>query len=520
MSLQPLPYAHEREVGIFWKKTDWTHEEYLHIRGRAPGFRQVALYRMRDVIVRDRDRPPRLVRGVSASGELFEVLGAGPLLGRGLRVGDDAPGAEAVVVLSFGVWQEMGGSPSIVGTRVTLDGTARTVVGVMPRGFWFPDPSVRVWGPEPLNPESRSWNSTLIGRIAPDQNLRAMDAPVAQLAAMLDERFDYPAQFDKSKGGYITPLRADVIGPMEPALVATLAAMALILLIGCANVAALVLGQVDARSPDFAVRSALGANRERLTQQLIVEVLLVAAVAGVLGAAFAWTGFTVVTGALPLGAWADSAAPDWRVFMSAMAIAIAAAWIVILVPTISLYRSDLGGVLSSARTGGIEGRGGRLENGLVIAQVALAVMIAAGAALLARSVSNLYAVEPGVRVDGAAVVDILLRGSGGLARREATLTEIAAALRGLPGVHSVGAVQKLPLRDGGYRLELRVGERPDIAPAAAEYRIVTPGYLESVGMVLRRGRTIGDADRRDAERVVVINEALAQKVLRPGRSDR
>ena len=205
---------------------------------------------------------------------------------------------------------------------------------------------------------------------------------------------------------------------MRPALLATLGAMALILLIACANVAALMLGQVDARSVEFAVRSALGANRQRLTQPLIVEALLIATAAGALGAALAWGGFTVVTRALPLGAWAESAAPDWRVFASAMAIAVAAALLVILVPTVSLYRGDLRGVLSSARTGGIEGRGGRLENGLVIAEVALAVMIAAGAALLARSVANLYAVDPGVRTEGVAVVDVMLGGTLNRARLE------------------------------------------------------------------------------------------------------
>jgi ABC-type antimicrobial peptide transport system permease subunit len=226
----------------------------------------------------------------------------------------------------------MGGAQSIIGTHVTLDGTPRTVIGVMPRGFWFPDPSVRIWTPEPLTSESRSWNSTLLGRVAPNQDVRAMEAPVAQLTAMLDERFDYPAQWDKTKNPHITPLRDDVLGPMRPALLATLGAMALILLIACANVAALVLGQVGARSTEFAVRAALGANRRRLTQQLIVEVFFVAALAGALGAALAWTGFTVVIRALPLGAWADFAAPDWRVFTSAMAIAITAALLVILVP--------------------------------------------------------------------------------------------------------------------------------------------------------------------------------------------
>jgi putative ABC transport system permease protein len=509
--LDPLPFAHEREVGIFWKKTDWTHEEYLYIRGRVPGFSQVALFRQRDVIVREGDGPARLVRAVSASAELFDVLGVGTLLGRGFRAGDDVPRAEPVALLSFGLWQEMGGNPSIIGTRVTLDGTRRTVIGVMPRGFWFPDPAVRIWMPEPLTPELRNFNSTLVGRVAPDYDVRAMEVPAAQLAATLGERFDYPAQWNKRQNPHITPVRDDLVGPMQPALLATLGAMALILLIGCANVAALVLGQVDARSTEFAVRSALGAKRQRLAQQLIVEVLLVATGAGALGATLAWAGFTVVTDALPLGAWAESAAPDWRVFMSAMLIGLAAALLVILVPTISLYRDDLRADLSRIRTGGIRGRGGRLENGLVIAQVALAVMIAAGAALLARSVANLYAVQPGVRIDGVAVVDVVLRGGGNRVRREQTFTELLTALREVPGVHSVAAVQQLPLRGGGYRLGLRFPERPDIKELATEYRIVTPGYLESVGIGIRRGRTISSADRRDAERVVVINDALAQK---------
>src|SRR5690349_10369408 len=132
--LSPLPYAHEREVGVFWMKTDWTHEEFLYIRGRVPGFRQVALYRQSDAILRDpTGGSARLVPRVAASFELLDVLGAAPFLGRGFRQGDDVPGAEPVALLSFGLWQELGASPAIVGTRVTLDGSPRTVIGVMPR---------------------------------------------------------------------------------------------------------------------------------------------------------------------------------------------------------------------------------------------------------------------------------------------------------------------------------------------------------------------------------------------------
>jgi putative ABC transport system permease protein len=508
---EPLPYANERDLGVFWKKTDWNHEEYLYIRGRVPGFAEVALYRRAEMLLRHGDGRARLVPAVSASAELFETLGAAPLLGRGFSPGDDVPHADPVAVLSHGLWEELGGRPSIIGSRLTLDGTARTVVGVMPRGFWFPDPSVRVFTPWPLSPESRSWNSTLVGRVAAGEDVRAMEAQVARLTAMLAERFDYPAQWDKTKDARITPLRDDLLGPMRPTLLTTVGAMALILLIACANVGALVLGQVDERAADFAIRSALGANRRRLARQLVVEVLLVAAAAGMLGALLARAAFAVVTRALPLGEWRDVAAPDWRVFAAAMTIAVAAALVVALVPVVSLCRRDLRSVMSRVRTGGVGERGGRLEGGLVIAQVALAVTVAAGAGLLARSVANLYAVDAGVPTEGLAAVDVLFDRDGrDRARVEQTLDELVTALSALPGVQSVGAAQQLPLRGGGYRLDMSSDQVPQtVSMATTEYRVVTPGYLESVGLPLHLGRSIDRADRASAERVVVINEALA-----------
>lgn len=512
----PLPYAHEREVGMFWLKTDWTHEEFLYMRGRFPGFSQVALYRNRDRILRDGEGPARLVPGVTASSELLDVLGASPILGRGFQPGDDVPGAERVALLSYRLWQDMGGSPSVIGTRVMLDGIPSTVVGVMPRGFWFPNPSVRIWTPEPLRENSRSWNSTLIGRAAPGQDIRAMDAPVSRLAAMLDERFDYPARRDKTKNRHITPLRDDLLGPMKPAVLATLCATALILLIGCANVAALVLGQVNARSSEFAVRTALGASRTRLSRQLAVEVLVVAIAAGILGAGLSWVGFTTVIQALPLGAWAVSTAPDWRVFAAALVIATVAALLVMLVPIVSLYRGDVRAVLNTARAGGIGGRGGRLENGLVVAQVALAVVIAAGAALLARSVAKQYAIEPGVDTKGVAIVDVVFDASRNRAEREQILNELTTALREHPGVASAGVTQQIALRGGGYRAGLLVPDRPEIKDAATEYRIVTPGYFEAAGIRLLDGRTISASDRSDTERVAVVNEAFARTYLGPG----
>jgi predicted permease len=281
--------------------------------------------------------------------------------------------------------------------------------------------------------------------------------------------------------------------------------MGLILLIACANVAALMLGQVDARASELAVRSALGANRRRLTQQLVAEALLVAAAAGALGAGLATAGFRVVARALPLGAWGEAAAPDWTVFASAMAIALIASLLVAVVPTVSLWRGHARGALARARTGGLEGRGGRLENGLVVAEVALAVLVASGAALLARSVTNLYAIDPGVRTEDVAVVDVML----GRGQRRA-IDELTAALVALPGVRAAAVAQTLPLRGGGYNHPLEVERRPELRGMTTEFRVVTAGYLELMGFALRAGRTIGESDRHDTEPVVVINEALAR----------
>ena len=221
-------------------------------------------------------------------------------------------------MLSYGVWQELGGDKSIIGSRVRLDGVARTIVGVMPRGFWFPDPSVRVWIAHPFNPENRAGNYAFVGRLAPGQRFESMAGPVATFVRTLDDRFDYNPQWDKTKNTVLTPLRTFLVGSLRPALIATLTAMGLILLIACANVAALMLGQVEGRTTELAVRSALGANRVRLTQQLVAEAVLLGLAAGVVGALLASVAFRTVVGALPLGAWGEGASLDWSVFASAI----------------------------------------------------------------------------------------------------------------------------------------------------------------------------------------------------------
>lgn len=514
--LDPLPYANEKAVVTFWFSGSWTEEEFLFLRGKFPGFRSVAGYRQGDVTLRDGDAPARLLPGITSSSELFDVLGARPLMGRTFQTGDDAAGAEAVAVLSYGLWQEMGGSRSVIGTRITLDGTPRTVVGVMPRGFWFPNPSVRVWTPRTLDPEGRNGSYTFIGHVAQGQDPTQMTGALGALVKIMDERFDYSSpEWDKTKNASVKPIREDLLGAMRPALLATFVAMGLILLIACTNVAALMLGQVEGRASELALRAALGANRHRITQPLIVEALLLGLVAGACGGALAAVGFGTLARALPLGAWSESAAFDWTLFATAMVIAVGAVLLVVLIPSTTLFRRDHGdlhGALSRARTGGVRANGARIERGLVVAEVALAMLIASAAALLVRSVTNLYAIDPGFQPSGVAVVDLVASANLPAAQRIVKFQELADAVRALPGVTSASFGQKLPLRGDGNNFGITVEGFGDGERNSTFFRIGSEKYLQTMGITLRSGRYFDNTDQEDSTQVsVIINETLAKQ---------
>ena len=509
--LEPLPYADEEQIAVFWNQFDWSEAEYLYFNRTFPGFSIVSPYRDEALTLERPNSPTRLLSAISASAELFTVLGVGPAIGRGFKAGDDLTGAAPVAVLSDGLWRDLGGDPGLVGQTIRLDGTERTIVGVMPPGFWFPDPTVNLWVPEALDPETRSGNYALIGRFSPGMTIAGMDGPLAQITARLDEQFDYSPQWDKTKNAKLTPVREYLIGSLRPALVATAVAMALILLIACANVAALMLGQVDGRSAELAVRSALGADRRRLTEQLVVEALVVGVAAGAVGAVLAAVGYDLLVGALPLGAWAESSKLDWTLFAAAIAIAILAALGVALVPTLALWRGDLRGALTRMRTTSAGGRGSRMEGALVVAEVALAVLLAAGAGLLIRSVGKLYAIDPGFNTRGVAVFDVALGATTTPPERREVLERALNALRELPGVEQASLTQRLPLRGGGDNWGVAIQGRPDIGRSTTAVRLVGPEYFDVIGARLRSGRTFTIDDRAGTGDVTVVNKAFAEK---------
>ena len=237
--LDPLPIANEEQVAVFWFSGSWREQEFLRLRPGFPGFQRTAAYRPEDLTLESPGQPLRLIPGIASSSELFDVLGRPAMLGRTFTAGEDLTGAGLVAVLSHSLWEELGSDPNIVGKPLLLGGLARTVVGVMPRGFWFPSPAARVWTAAQMNPENRSGRYTLVGRAAEGQALASMDGPLRALTSLLAANFEYPIpQFDKTRNPSIVPAREFFVGDVKPALIATVAAMAVILLIACANVAA------------------------------------------------------------------------------------------------------------------------------------------------------------------------------------------------------------------------------------------------------------------------------------------
>ena len=511
---EPLPVRAEDEVVAFWFDGAWSETKFLAVRPVMDDrFRSVAAVRLSDATLRIGDGPARLLKGFSGSAELFDVLGVRPVLGTGFRPGDDRVGAEPVVVLSHSLWRELGGRPSVVGERLEISGQKRTVIGVMSEGFWFPDPGIRVWLCEDLDPENDSGNYGLIGRMRPGMRIEAMGAQLRAISRALDERFDFLEEWDLSKDPVLTPLRERLLGKVKPAVLALLVAMAVILLVACVNVAALMLGQLDTRGTEMAMRSALGAGRKRLLQQLAVESLVIGVLAGIAGAVLASIGFPILIRALPLGALADVARPDWALFAAAMAVALVASTLIALAPGTAVAQGNLQGTLARSRTGGIGGRGGSLEHGLVVGQVALVLLLTSGAALLIRSVDNRRAIDPGVDAAGVAVVDLQLPQTIERTRIPQLIRELVSAAGALPGVESAAATQRLPLRGSSDNWGISLESRPDLPETSTAFRVVSPEYFDTMRIRLKRGRRLLDTDRDSnvTEGVVVINEALAKK---------
>src|SRR2546426_4396083 len=353
--LRPLPVAEESRLRVFWGDYDWRGVEFDFVKQRSRAFSAggISAYSTGLATFRDGGASSALLAGI-VSAELFDVLGTRPFLGRTFARGEDRPGAEPAVVLSWGMWQqELGGAPNVLGRRILLDGVPTTVIGVMPRGFFFPTPEYRMWRPLLLDPASGSYQGTgwlvLLGRLRPDASPAMVTQDIQQVARALGERFVYPAAWDLSKGAHVVPLREYLLGKVGPALLLLLGAVALLLLMATANVAALVLARIADRTQELAVRTALGAARGRLARQIVTESIMLSVLAGLAGAGIAVAGFNLLLASLPLpDGFGAAVSLDWTTFAVALGLAVLVGVLVSAAPVRGLLLGRLTG-LSGAR---------------------------------------------------------------------------------------------------------------------------------------------------------------------------
>ncbi|HVE78878.1 MAG TPA: ABC transporter permease, partial [Gemmatimonadaceae bacterium] len=546
--LRPLPYPNHERLALVWSTAQLGGAQqgelplaagnFLDLRGQVRSFETLAAFRAWGFTLSDAE-DPELVAGARVSPALFGVLGTRPMLGRALVPADDDPGAPKVALLGHGLWQRrFGGDPGVVGRAVTLNGERYTVVGVMPPGFHFPRgaelPSgfqfparTELWTAIAFTPEQAQRRGTfdlaVAGLLAPGVTPAQARAELSPIMRRLGDENGMAAI---ALGADVTPMRDFSVRSVRPGLVLLLGAVALVLVVACANVSNLLVARTAARRRELAIRTALGAGRGRLVRQLVTENLLLAAAGGALGIAVAVAAqgalLRLAPGNVPR---LDDVTLDGRVLGAALllALGIGGAFGVLA----ALHGGRAGG--ATLRDGGRTTAGAqraRLRSALVAGQLALSLVLLVGAALVVRSFARMLAVPPGFDPSGAVTAQIILpvRPDASFSAEQPRWRDVTERylerVQTLPGVRAAGAVSSLPLT-GAW-------ESTDVGAVGAaagsgtdrmnmQYAMVSPDYFRAMAIPMRRGRAFTTQDRADAPPVAIVSEAAAARWW-PGRS--
>jgi len=522
--LRPLPYPEADrlvQVAALWQGRTVAYlspQNFLDIEAQAKSFERLAATDTSGMTLTGHGDAVRL-EGAEVSASFFDVLRARPALGRGFAKGENEPGRTHVVVLGDKLWRErFGGDPAIVGREIQVDREPRTVVGVAPAGFSYPE-GAEIWQPlsydERFRTHSRgAWYLTVVGRLAPGASVGAAREEVATIAARLAK--EYPNE-DEGVGGTVSGLRESLVGNTKKALFVLLGAVGLVLLVACVNVANLLLARVGGREGELALRAAIGAGRGRIVRQLLTESLLLALVGGAIGALLASGLVDVLLALQPQGVPRLSEVRiDRAVLAFAALLSLATSLVFGVLPALSMSRRATAQALRQGSRGILGGARTRLRGALVVGQIALAMVLLAGSGLLIRSFTLLRHVDPGFDTKSALSFRFTLPESayGDDARKVAFHDALAARLAALPGVRSAGAVFGLPLASGSFVISFTVDGRPELPPAqqpSLNVAIVTPGYFKTMGIEIVRGRAFAAGDVDTAPHVVVLSEAAVRK---------
>jgi putative ABC transport system permease protein len=542
--LRPLPYPRaDRLVDLSHTlavaglmRVDQSDATYLLYQRDNRVFTGVAIYRATSVNMRAgaqgtsaTDAPQRVTAAV-ATPSMFRVLGVASVHGRALGDADATPGAPPVAVISQQLWENAFGSdPAIVGRRIAIDGIDREIVGVTPKAFHFPAEQTQLWLPlvlDPAHTNSAAFDYQGIARLKEGVTIAAATADLQRLLPQVP--VVYPGRLTVAAIA-VTKMRAEasslrdaIVGSVSQILWVVLGAVALLLLLACANVANLFLARAEGRQREFAVRRALGAGRLLLLQTSLGEALVLSGTGGALGIALAAMGVSVLQ-QVPMGASIPRLGEihvDGFVVAFTVVVSCVAALAVSALPA---FRSSRASLTSLMGADGRTATGSRVRNGvrraLVVSQVALALVLVSGAALFARSFQRLSAVNPGFDADHALAFRLAMPAAAYPATSDAAGTVVAAlrALRAGPGVTSAGAASRLPL-DGQYTADSAVlvedrPAEPGRIPSVMPMMFATPDYFRAMGIPLIAGRLFADPDPAldpaHAAREVIVSEAFA-----------
>jgi putative ABC transport system permease protein len=526
--LRPLPYRDPAQLVILdetapkqgIKSFNVSFPNFLDWREQNHVFEDVAVYQDGNYSLVGAGEPEQ-IPGARISQGLFELLGVAPKLGRTITAEEDRPETNNTVLISDGLWQRRYGSAeSVIGQTLTVNGRARTIIGVMPPGFKFPE-TAELWVPMALNEQlftRTDHGLNAIARLKPNVTLGQAQAELNNIARRIEEQ--HPVT-NEGLGVNVFSLRDNLVGDYREALLILLGVVAFVLLIACANVANLLLARSSARHKEFALRAALGASRARILRQLLTESALLSVLGALLGMLVAVWGRNLLLAAIPgeMPFWMKFDL-DLRVLGFTFAIASLTGLIFGIAPALQGSKTDLNEALKEGGRGGGAGHN-RLRSLLVVVEVALSLVLLVGAGLMVRSFAKLTQVNSGIRPANVLTVEVPLPRAKYPkdAQQISFFQQLVARVGALPGATSVAAVSGLPLR-GGWGRSLTVEGRPLLSVGQApmiNHSVVTPNYFHTMGIPLREGRDFTDADAAGALRVTIVDERLAREYW-PGAS--
>lgn len=556
--LKPLPFKQPDRLVHLWENTKrgeryWRGQDSNFIsvrpgtlndwRARSRSFESLSGYRWTTMMLTGGERA-EMVWANRVADRFFETLGVGAQLGRTFSAQDYEPSASPVVVLSQALWRDRyGADANIVGRTVSLDNIAHTIVGVMPVGFYptrFESP--QLWTPYAFTAEDKTnrvaWGWTIFARLRAGVSLNAAQTEMDLIAAQMEQA--YPEHY-QHMGCVLVPADAEIIGSLGLLFFLLLAAVALVLLVACVNVANLLLMRATEREREFAVRAALGASRGRIVAQLLTESVLLAALGGALGLLLAWAGVRSLPALLPAAANVprlDEVRLDWQAFAFTAGVSLLTGILFGLVPALRAARPDLNeGLKESGRGNAMSARRKRLGNALVAGEVALSLVLLVGAGLLLQSFIRLQRTDPGFATSRLLTMEMrvpdyrygkFVEGQKNEGRVR-LYEQLEQRLSALPGVEAAAVASKLPVKHGPNPWGISIEGRPAPPPGASgdstarsnktglfnhgsiAINRITPNYARTLGLRLLRGRLLDERDTADKPMVALISETTARK---------